>query len=424
MPLPDDKVLRVIGERPKEKMRHLRSAKTKEQKQEEIVVVREFPEVFMDDLSRLPPIREIKFHIELVPGSIPVVKSPYRLAPSEMEDSRVNSKNSRTRVSFDQARRLGEHRYYLLRRRMVPLGCALITENLRSGYHKLRVHEDDIPKTAFRTRYGHFEFIVVPFGLINALATREEQEVHIGLILELLKEEKLYAKFSKCEFWLRDVQFLGHVINGDGIHVDPSKIEVKSKTFDWGEKHERAFQTLKDKLCNAPVLALPNGSEDFVDYKMDRLARLYLYGRKCRLPILWVKVGEEHLIGPELVQETTEKISYIKDRLKVVRDRHKSYADKRRKPVKFSVGKYVLLKVSLWKGVVRFGKKEKLAPRFVGPFEITERIGPVAYRLDLSKELDGVQDTFYVSNHKKCLADPTLYVPLEEIQVDVKLNYT
>ncbi|GKE18179.1 putative reverse transcriptase domain-containing protein, partial [Tanacetum coccineum] len=183
IPLLDGKVLRVLGERPKEKARHLMSAKTKEQKQEEMVMVRDFPEVFLDDLSGLPPIREIEFRIELVPGAISVTKSHYRLAPSKMEE-----------------------------------------------------------------------------------------------LLGLLNEEKLYAKFSKCEFWLREVQFLGHVINGDGIHVDPSKIEVvknweaprtpseKSKTFDWGEEQERAFQTLKDKLCNAPVLALPDGPEDFMVY--------------------------------------------------------------------------------------------------------------------------------------------------------------
>ncbi|GJX16288.1 putative reverse transcriptase domain-containing protein, partial [Tanacetum coccineum] len=148
-----------------------------------------------------------------------------------------------------------------------------------------------------------------------------------------------------------------------------------------------------------------------------------LYGRKCRSPIMWVEVGEGQLIGPELVQETTEKISQIKDRLKAARDRQKSYADKRRKPLEFSVGDYVLLKVSPWKGVVRFGKKGKLAPRFVGPFEIIEKVGPVAYRLDLLEELNGVHDTFHVSNLKKCLADPTLQVPLDEIRVDAKLNF-
>ncbi|GKD81966.1 hypothetical protein Tco_1348805 [Tanacetum coccineum] len=123
-----------------------------------------------------------------------------------------------------------------------------------------------------------------------------------------------------------------------------------------------------------------------------------LYGRKYRSPILWAEVEEGQLIGPGLVQETTEKISQIKDRLKVARDRQKSYDDKRRKPLESSVCDYVLLKVSPWKG-------------------------PVAYKLDLLEELNGVHDTFYVSNLKKCLADPTLQVHLDEIQVDVKLNF-
>ncbi|GJR48219.1 hypothetical protein Tco_1316322 [Tanacetum coccineum] len=147
-----------------------------------------------------------------------------------------------------------------------------------------------------------------------------------------------------------------------------------------------------------------------------------LYGRKCRSPIMWAEVGEGQLIGPELVQETTEKISQIKDRLKAARDRQKSYADKRRKPLEFSVGDYVLLKVSPWKGVARLGEK-KLALGFWDPFELLRKIGPVAYRLDLPKELNGVHDTFHVSNLKKCLADPTLQVPLDEIRVDAKLNF-
>ncbi|GKC25211.1 hypothetical protein Tco_1027361 [Tanacetum coccineum] len=132
---------------------------------------------------------------------------------------------------------------------------------------------------------------------------------------------------------------------------------------------------------------------------------------------------EGQLIGSELVQETFEKISQIKDRLKVAHDHQKSYVNKRRKPLKFSVGNYVLLKVSPWKGVVRFGKKGKLAPRFVGPFEIIEKVGPVAYRLDLPEELDGVHDTFHVLNLKECLVDPTLQLPLDEIRVDDRLNF-
>nr|GEY59065.1 reverse transcriptase domain-containing protein [Tanacetum cinerariifolium] len=161
----------------------------------------------------------------------------------------------------------------------------------------------------------------------------------------------------------------------------------KRKKYDWGEKHDRAFQTLKEKLCNAPVLALHDGPEDFVVYcdascqglgciLIQRVINARgirniighenglpspdqcyhysiryalfeaLYGRKCRSPILWVEIREGQLIGPKIVQETTEKISQIKDRLKVARDRHKSFADKRRKPLEFSVGYHDLLKVS------------------------------------------------------------------------------
>nr|GFB69587.1 putative reverse transcriptase domain-containing protein [Tanacetum cinerariifolium] len=140
---------------------------------------------------------------------------------------------------------------------------------------KNRVREEDIPKTAFRTRYGHYEFLVMPFGLTNAPANRKENEGHLKLILKLLKEEELYAKFLKCEFWLSKVQFLGLVIDSEGIHVDPAKIEAIN---DWEspktpteirqflEKAEVAFQLLKQKLCSAPILALPEGSENFVVY--------------------------------------------------------------------------------------------------------------------------------------------------------------
>ncbi|GKE79039.1 putative reverse transcriptase domain-containing protein, partial [Tanacetum coccineum] len=146
-----------------------------------------------------------------------------------------------------------------------------------------------------------------------------------------------------------------------------------------------------------------------------------LYGRKCRSPVLWAEIGEGSLIGPELVLEMTDKVVLIKEKLKASRDHQKSYADKRRKLLEFEVGDRVLLKVSPWKGIMRFGKKGKLAPRYIGPFEILERIGIVAYRLRLPEELCSVHDTFYVSNLKKCLADANLHVPLEEIKVDKTL---
>ncbi|GJU30583.1 putative reverse transcriptase domain-containing protein [Tanacetum coccineum] len=148
-----------------------------------------------------------------------------------------------------------------------------------------------------------------------------------------------------------------------------------------------------------------------------------LYGRKCRSPIAWAEVGESKLFGPEIVQETTDKIVRIKERLKAARDRQKSYADNRRKPLEFSVSDKVLINVSPKKGVVRFAKRSKLSPRYAGPFEIVERVAPVAYRLRLPQELVGVHDTFHVSNLKKCLADVNLHVPLEEVKIDDKLYF-
>ncbi|GJZ53457.1 putative reverse transcriptase domain-containing protein [Tanacetum coccineum] len=158
--------------------------------------------------------------------------------------------------------------------------------DLRSGYHQLRVRVEDILKIAFRSRYGHYKFQVMPFGLTNTPAvfmdlinrSKEEHEDHLKLILELLKNEVLYAKFSKCEFWLPRVQFLGHVIDSEGIHVNPIKIEsikdwASPKTpmeipvkFEWEEKEEAAFQLLKQKLCSMPIPTLPKGIENFMVY--------------------------------------------------------------------------------------------------------------------------------------------------------------
>nr|GEV29654.1 putative reverse transcriptase domain-containing protein [Tanacetum cinerariifolium] len=705
----DGKVLRVLGEKPDEKMRQLKSVKAKDKKQREIVVVRDFPEVFPDDLSGLPAIREIKFRIELIPGAVPVAKSPYRLAPSELEELSgqlkelqdkgfirpssspwgatilfVKKKDGTFRMCIDytELNKLTVKNRYPLPRiddlfDQLQWSQFFSKIDLRSGYHQLRVHEDDISKTAFRTRYRHVEFTVMPFGLTNAPAvfidlmnrvcrpyldkfvmmfiddiliyskTQEEHVEHLRIVLELLKKEKLYAKFSKCEFWLRELQFLGHVINGLAgyyrrfikdfskiaksltiltqkslpvgpedfvVYCDASRIGLGRVLMQRGKRHylygtksviytdhkslqhifrqkelnmrhrrwielfsdydceiryhpgkanvvadslsrkERVkpkrvramnmiFQSsIKDRILAAQKEAvdefarLQRGLDEMIEqrsdgtlYYLDRIwvplkgevrtlimdeahkskysvhpwaDKMYydlrdrhgvsisiisdrdsrftlkfwqsmqealgtrldmstayhpqtdgqseltihtledmlracvldfggswdvhlplveflynnsyhssvrcasfeaLYGRKCRSPIMWAEVGEGQLIGPELVQETTEKISQIKDRLKAARDHQKSCADKRRKPLEFSVGDYVLLKVSPWKGVVRFGKKGKLAHRFVGPFENIKKVGPVAYRLDLPEELNGVHDTFHVSNLKKCL---------------------
>ncbi|GJS02932.1 putative reverse transcriptase domain-containing protein [Tanacetum coccineum] len=201
-----------------------------------------------------------------------------------------------TRVAQQKRGRLITHKFHKSKYSIHP------------GYHQLRIKEEDIPITAFRTQYGHFEFQVMPFGLTNAPAVfmdlmnqvckpyldkfvivfiddiliysknDKEHGKDLKIILELLKKERLCAKFSKCDFWLDSVQFLGHVIDHSGVHVDPAKIEAikswaapttpteKNKKYEWGSEEEEAFQTLKQKLCSAPILALPEGTEDFVVY--------------------------------------------------------------------------------------------------------------------------------------------------------------
>nr|GFB55904.1 putative reverse transcriptase domain-containing protein [Tanacetum cinerariifolium] len=148
-----------------------------------------------------------------------------------------------------------------------------------------------------------------------------------------------------------------------------------------------------------------------------------LYGQKCHLPVCWTEVEEAQILGQELTQETTEKIVQIKQRMQVARDRQKSYADLNRKPMEFQVGDKVMLKVSPWKGVVRFGKWGKLNPRYVGPFKVLERVGDVSYKHDLPEELSRVHNTFHVSNLKKCHANEPLAVPLDGLHFDDKLHF-
>ncbi|GKF22637.1 putative reverse transcriptase domain-containing protein, partial [Tanacetum coccineum] len=163
---------------------------------------------------------------------------------------------------------------------------------------------------------------------------------------------------------------------------------------------ERTIQTLKDML-RACVIDFGNGW----------VKHLPLV--KCRLPMCWAEVGQVQLTGPELMQETTERIIQIKQRIQTARDRQKSYAYLKRKPMEFQVGDKVMLKVSLWKGVVRFGKRGKLNPRYVGPFKVLKKIRVVAYKLELPQKLSRVHNTFHISKLKKCYYGDPLVVPLE-----------
>ncbi|GJS86796.1 reverse transcriptase domain-containing protein [Tanacetum coccineum] len=196
---------------------------------------------------------------------------------------------------------------------------------------------------------------------------------------------------------------------------------------------ERTIQTLEDML-RACVIDFGKGWDKHLplvefsynnSYHASIKAAPFeaLYGRKCRSPVCWAEVGDSQLTGPEIIQETTEKIVQIRQRLQAARDRQRSYANVRRKPLEFQVGDRVMLKVSPRKGIFRFGKRGKLNPRYIGPFKILERIGPVAYRLELPEKLSSIHNTFHISNLKKCLSDESLVIPMKELQLDDKLNF-
>nr|GEW74729.1 putative reverse transcriptase domain-containing protein [Tanacetum cinerariifolium] len=544
---------------------HVTESKSKEKRMEDISVIRDFPKVFLKELS----------------GAAHVARTPYRFAPSEIKEL-----------------------------------SAQLQELLEKGFMRL-----------ISSLWGLLVlFVKKQDGSFRMCIDYQVHEKYLKIILELLKKERLYAKYSKCDFWLDSVQFLGYVIDRSDVHVDPAKIEaIKSwaaptpptevrqflrltgyyRRFIKGkEEEEEAFQTLKQKLCSSSILAFPERTEDFVVYcdasrkgfgavlmqrekvivyasrqlKVQeenytthdlelgavvfalRLRRHYLYGTKCVLsdydceiryhpgkanvvanalsrkerikplrvrvlmmtihndlskrireaqeeamknkyvrkenlgrlikpifefrpdgthykmyqdlkPLYWwpnikadittyiwkclmcVKVNAEHqkpsgllqqpkilvwkweritmdfsevgdiqLTGPILIHDTTEKIVQIKNRLLAARSRQKSYADKRLKPLEFKVGDMVLLKVSPWKGALRCGKRGKLSPRYIGPFKILARVGPIAYTLELPEELKGIHSTFHVLNLKKCLTEDDVVVLIDEIQLDNKLH--
>ena len=139
-----------------------------------------------------------------------------------------------------------------------------------------------------------------------------------------------------------------------------------------------------------------------------------LYGRPCRTPLNWHEVGERQLVGPELIQQTTEVVKLIKEKLQAAQSRQKSYADVRRRPLQFEVGDFVFLRISPSKGIMRFGKSGKLSPRYVGPFQVIERIGETAYRLDLPADFADVHDIFYVSMLRKCIEDPAQIISYQD----------
>ncbi|KAL4311186.1 hypothetical protein GQ457_01G017040 [Hibiscus cannabinus] len=309
-----------------------------------IPIVRDFPDVFPEELPGLPPEREVKFIIDVLPGTEPVSMAPYRISPTELKELKAQLQELLDRgfirpsvspwgapmlfvkkndgsmslcIDYRQLNKVTIKNKYPFPR-IDDLfdqlkGAAVFSKiDLRSGYYQLRVKDEDIPKTAFRTRYGHYEFVVMPFGLTNAPTafmdlvnrvfqpyldqfvvvfiddiliyskTKEEHDTHLRIVLQLLREKKLYAKLSKCEFWLSEVAFLGHIVSAEGIRVDPKKVQaiiewkppknvLEVRSFlGWqdiiGEKCQESFDQLKQILTEAPVLVQPESGKDFTLY--------------------------------------------------------------------------------------------------------------------------------------------------------------
>ncbi|KAA3466375.1 DNA/RNA polymerases superfamily protein [Gossypium australe] len=697
--------------------------KESEVKIETVPVVCEYLDVFPEELPGLPPVREVEFGIELVLGTTPISVAPYRMAPLELKELKKKDGSMRLCIDYKQLNKVTvKNKYHLPRIHNLfdQLKGATVFSKIdqRSGYYQLRVKEQDVSKTVFRMRYGHYEFLVMSFGLTNAptifmdlmnhvfrpyldkfvvvfiddilIYSRDESDhaEHLRIVLQTLRDKQVYAKFSKSEFWLREVGFLGHIVSGDGIRVDSGKISAivewkpprnvsevrsflglagyyrrfvkgfsmiaspmtkllhKDVKFGWTEKCQQSFERLRTLLTEASILVQPESGKEFVvysdasfngigcvlmqegkvvayasrqlkpheknypthdlelaaiffalkiwrhylygekcrifidhkslkylmdqkdlnsrqrwwlellndyelvidyhpgkanvvvdalsrksssegsrvegdritmdfmtglpialkkkdvvwvvvdrlmksahfipvhvDYSLDKLVELYiaevvrlhgvpvsiipdrdprftsrfwkklqealefegswerylplvkfaysnnyqssirmapyeaLYGRKCRTPLYWIELSEKQIHGVNLVKETEEKVKVIRDSLKATLDRQKSYADLKRKEIEFKVSDKVFLKVSSWKKILRFGRKGKLSPRFIGPYEITNRIGPVAYQLALPVELEKIHNVFHISMLRRYRFDPSPAIPSTEIEI-------
>ncbi|GJT85404.1 putative reverse transcriptase domain-containing protein [Tanacetum coccineum] len=377
-----------------------------------------FPEVFPEDLPGLPPTQQVEFQIDLVPGAASVARAPYRLAPSRMK-----------KLS-EQLQELSDKGF--IRPSSSPWGALVLFVKKKDGSFRMCIDYRELNKLTVKNRYP-LPRIDDLFDQLRGSSVYSKIDLRSGYHQLQVREEDTPKKWHSELVPMRETNPMDKLARMPKKALGTSLDMSTTYHPQTDGQSERTIQTLKDML-RAGVIDFGKGWVNHLplvefsynnSYHASIKAAPFeaLYGRKCRSPVCWAEVGEVQLTGPEIVQETTEKIVQIKQRIQATRDRQKSYADLKRKPMEFQVGDSVMLKVSPWKGVVRFGKRGKLNPRYVRPFKVLEKVGAVAYKLELPQELGKVHNTFHVSNLKKCHANEPLAVPLDGLHIDDKLHF-
>ncbi|GJS55791.1 putative reverse transcriptase domain-containing protein [Tanacetum coccineum] len=408
-----------------------------------IRVVREFLKVFPEELPGLPPVHQVEFQIDLIPRAEPIALAPYRLAPSEMQELsaqlqeladrgfiqpstspwgapilfvKKKDRSFRMCIDYRELNKLTVKNCYPLPKiddlfdQLQGLSVYLKID-LRSGYHQLRVRDEDIPKTAFRTRLQHIldlkELNMRQCRWLELLADYDgEIRYHprkANIVADALsRKERIKPLRVKALVMTLHLKLPSQILEAQNEAIKEENIEAENL-----RGMNKAFEVRPDGTRYRLTK-----SAHFIPIKetdsMETLTRMYIK-----------EIVSRHSVPISIILDRdsrfTSRFWQSMQSALAARDRQRSYANVRRKPLEFQVGDHVMLKVSPQKGVIQFRKREKLNPWYIGPFKILKRVGPVAYKLEILEELSNVHNTFHVSNLKKCLSDEYLIIPMKEL---------
>ncbi|XP_075515830.1 uncharacterized protein LOC142550638 [Primulina tabacum] len=435
-----------------------------------IEVVQEYPDVFADDVPGLPPDREVEFVIELSPGTAPISNAPYIMAPTKLKEL-----TNQLQELLDKG---------FIRLSSSPWGAPVLFVKKKDGSLRLCIDYRELNKTR-ELHSEHLRIVLqilkekqlyaklkklLPFGTEDFVVYTDASKQGLGAVLMQRRKMVAYASRKLKEY---EKNYPTHDLELAAVLKNKSDL---TEVSEFGLNRD-GLLTFRGRICvpmgndnrkdvliedhTLPYLVHPSNTKMYQD-----LRRLYwwpdmlractidftgswdsklplveftynnsyqssigmvpyeaLYRRKCRSPLYWEEVGERKILGPELVQQTADVVALIQERMKTAQSRQKSYADVRRRPFTFEVGDHVFIKIAPLKGVMRFGKKGKLSPRYIGPFEILDKIGDQAYRLAMPPDLDRMHNVFHVSMLRKYLPNPSHILRYESLDLLPNLNY-